>query len=72
MTNDEIINVAKEITIAMFSTERNLSPAKATGKVVAEFMQAIYDKVVELIIRRLTSIVFHKLMRTSAAFGIAS
>ncbi len=48
MTNDEIINVAKEITIAMFSTERNLSPAKATGKVVAEFMQAIYDKVVEL------------------------
>ena len=48
MSNDEIITVAKDITIAMFTNQTTLSPTQTTGKVVADFMQVVYDKIVEL------------------------
>jgi hypothetical protein len=48
MTNDEVIHVAKEITIAMFSADKDFTPTKVTGKVVADFLQVVYDKVAEL------------------------
>lgn len=48
MSNSEIINVVKEITIAMIANDQERSATATTGKCVADFMQAIYDKVVEL------------------------
>lgn len=43
LSNIEILNMVKEITIARLSGDSN-----PTGDKTAEFMQAIYNKLVEL------------------------
>ena len=45
--NKHLIEMVKEITVAKISNT-NTSPSKEGGEKVAEFMQAIYDKLVEL------------------------
>ena len=45
--NKHIIDMVKEITVAKMSNT-NTHPSKEGGEKVAEFMQAIYDKLVEL------------------------
>jgi hypothetical protein len=45
--NKHIIDMVKEITVAKMSNT-NTPPSKEGGEKVAEFMQAIYDKLVEL------------------------
>lgn len=47
MRNDRIIEYVKEITVAKVSNT-NTPPTEDGGKKVADFMQAIYDKLVEL------------------------
>lgn len=46
-TNSELIKITKEITIAEL-TNSNVPPTGDGGAVVADFMQAIFDKLVEL------------------------
>ncbi len=45
--NKHIIDMVKEITIAKMSNT-NTAPSKEGGEKVAEFMQVIYNKLVEL------------------------
>ncbi|MFR2692625.1 MAG: hypothetical protein ACLTBV_18460 [Enterocloster bolteae] len=46
--NKHIIDMVKEITVAKMSNILIPPPSKEGGEKVAEFMQAIYDKLVEL------------------------
>ena len=45
--NKHLIEMVKDITIAKLSNT-NVPPTKEGGEKVAEFMQIIYDKLVEL------------------------
>lgn len=47
MTNDKIIECVVQITVSKLS-DTNTSPSKEGGAKVADFMQAIYDKLSEL------------------------
>lgn len=47
LSNKHIIEMVKEITIAKMSNT-NTPPSKEGGEKVAEFMQIIYNKLVEL------------------------
>ena len=47
LNNTEIINMAKEITIAKVSAS-DISANRANGAAAADFMQQIYNKLVEL------------------------
>lgn len=47
ISNKHLIEMVKEITVAKMSNT-NTPPSKDGGERVAEFMQAIYDKLVEL------------------------
>ncbi len=47
MNNSTLIDKTVEITVARLSNT-NVSPNKDGGKMVAEFMQVIYDKLSEL------------------------
>lgn len=47
LSNKHLIEMVKEITIAKMSNT-NTPPSKEGGEKVAEFMQIIYDKLVEL------------------------
>ena len=47
LSNKHLIEMVKEITIAKMSNT-NIPPTKEGGEKVAEFMQIVYDKLVEL------------------------
>lgn len=47
LQNTEIIEMVKDITVAKMSNT-NTPPSKDGGEKIAEFMQAIYDKLAEL------------------------
>ncbi|MBD5549515.1 MAG: hypothetical protein HDQ97_19405 [Lachnospiraceae bacterium] len=50
MTNNALIDKTVEITVAKVSTVADSTAAvsEASGKMIAEFMQVIYDKLCEL------------------------
>ena len=47
LSNKHVIDMVKEITVAKMSNT-NPPPSKEGGEKVAEFMQVIYDKLIEL------------------------
>lgn len=47
LSNKHLIEMVKEITIAKMSNT-NIPPTEEGGEKVAEFMQIVYDKLVEL------------------------
>ena len=48
MDNDKIIEYTKDITFSALSNANELSLNKISGPQVADFMQNIYDKLIEL------------------------